>query len=131
MADSLLEVTNAIRHAERLVNLLCSGFSVSLNPTWSHLANKVIKDVEAWDETKALPKEIQHPPYVVYRPFLIQSGAVLAAEDALPSILFKQFKNKFMTIIHNTLLPAIKEYKKQNPTLDVNIFRPLLEVKLK
>lgn len=131
MADNLLEVTNAIRHAERLVDLLCSGFSVSLTPTWSQLAKKVIKDVEVWEETRTLPKEIQPPPYVVYRPLLIQSGAVLAAEEALPSILFKQFKTKFLTIVHDILLPAIKKYKKVNPELDVNIFRPLLEVKLK
>lgn len=131
MSDGFKELKNGLHNAERLVDILCCGFSVALNPTWSDLVGEVIDSIDEWETTGKLPAKIPAPPFVVYRHLLVHSDVATASDSALPPILFKQFKEKFLVIVHDNLLPVIKRYKQKNPTLDVNVFRPLLAVKLR
>jgi hypothetical protein len=48
----------------------------------------------------------------------------------LPPIMFKQFKAKFIDIINEHVIPAIKIYKQKNPEFDTEIFRPLLTIQV-
>jgi hypothetical protein len=122
-----LDILSAdLQKAQRQVEILCGGFNVRLAPSWGELVNGILADVRVWEKTGKLPRDLCTSPWVFY---LKAINAVTA--DTLPPILFSQFKTKFLAVVTDFVFPAIKKYRSGNSDLDVAVFKPLLEVKIK
>lgn len=120
------DLKKAFKDTARQVDLLCDGFNVRMEPQWSKLSAKILQEVKEWQKGKPLRDALKiEPPFLFYPAYI--SKAVTAT---LPEKILKQFHDKFLDIIKTSLMPDLKKYKKENPDLDVNIFRPLLTVKL-
>jgi hypothetical protein len=133
MSKELDALHESLKKAQRQVGILCHGFSVKIEPSWDAVVNSIVTSVGEWERTGHLPgKHIGYPTlfYSGGRHILSSATQEVVAES-LPPILFKQFKEKFLVIIHDLVMPALKIYRKANPNLDVEVFKPLLMVKLK
>lgn len=130
MSKELDAMHESLKKAQRQVNILCHGFNVQIDPSWEDLVNSIMTSVREWERTGKLPCKKIGYPQVFYSSWPIHSFMQVVAE-ALPPILFKQFKEKFLVIVHDFVIPSLKEYRKINPNLDMEIFKPLLMVKLK
>lgn len=132
MSKELDMLHEALKKAQRQVGILCHGFNVKIEPSWEDLVNTVLTSVKEWERTGKLPCKTINTPCVYFASsgWQIHSSTQIAA-DTLPPILFKQFKEKFLVIVKDIVLPALKDYRKENPDLDVEVFKPLLLVKLK
>lgn len=116
MSDALATLQSELKQAQRQVDLLCTGFGVKLSPSWDEIINDVIENI------KTHKKQIS-PPYVFF-------SRNFSLADTIPRTIFNQFREKFLTIVRECVLPAIKKYKDKNPDIDVNVFKPLLTVKI-
>ena len=131
MSKELDTLHESLKKAQRQVSILCHGFNVKVEPSWEDLVNTVVTSVGEWERTGKLPCKPASTPYVYFASGWQVHSSVTVVAESLPPILFTQFKNKFMTIIREQVLPALKEYIKENPDLTVDIFKPLLLVKVK
>jgi hypothetical protein len=133
MSKELDALHESLKKAQRQVGILCHGFSVKIEPSWDDVVNSVVTSVGEWERTGHLPCKHIGYPMIFYSGVQVFSstGEQEIVAEPLPPILFKQFKEKFLVIIHDLVVPALKIYRKANPNLDVEVFKPLLMVKLK
>ena len=124
MSQELNVLHDALKKAQRQVDILCDGFNVRLNPNWRDNVNSIITIVGEWETTGLLPHKKIRTPCILY-PYNIGASTVLGS---LPTVLFNQFKEKFLAIIHATVLPALKAYHQKNPKLDMSVFKQLLTI---
>ena len=115
--------------AKHQIDLLCKGFDVQLTPSYDAVINKVIKNIDVWEKTDKIAEQ-DIPPMLVYHPGKRVSIAAIGDGNGsrLTPVLFKQFHDKFLHIANTTVIPAIKAYVKDNPTIKLKTFKPLLNV---
>lgn len=131
MSAELEALYEALKKARRQVDILCHGFSVKIEPSWDDVVEDLVARVDEWENTGHLPCKHLGCPLVFYSGVQIFSSfAQEVIAEPLPPILFKQFKEKFLVIIHEHVVPALKAYRKVNPKLNVEVFKPLLMVKV-
>jgi len=131
MSKELAALHESLKKAQRQVEIICHGFSVKIEPQWGDVVNSVVTSVTEWERTGKLPCKHVEYPYVFYSSLFVQSSVTQVTAEPLPPLLFKQFKEKFLVIIKELVVPALKAYRKVNSNLDVEVFKPLLMIKLK
>jgi hypothetical protein len=124
MSDAFDKLEAALNRANRQIGFLCHGFSVTLKPAWDLILKDLLKGVHSWERYGKIKKlDIDPPITFIFYPSVVTSAT-------LPPIMFKQFKAKFIDIINEHVIPAIKIYKQKNPEFDTEIFRPLLTIQV-
>jgi len=131
MSKELDAMHESLRKAQRQVDILCHGFNVRIEPVWGDVVNSIVLSIGEWERTGKLPCKKIGSPCVYYAPWSIHSSFTKVVAEELPPILFNQFKEKFLAIIKEFVLPALKEYRKAHSNMNMEIFKPLLIVKLK
>jgi len=125
--NHFIELQKDLKKAQRQIELLCEGFGVGMEPTWAFLVNKVLVAIKDWEEEG----EITIPTQLTIPNVFYAVNAVTATNLPLPNILFHQFQVKFINIVKNIVIPALRAYKKENPNIDlVTLARPLLDVRI-
>lgn len=133
MSKELDKLEGCLKKAQRQIEILCHGFNVTLSPNWDTLLGSILNDLDVWEKTGEMPKhttEEEIPPWVLYMQTVKRTLGHTVIADTLPMVLFKQFKNKFLVIIQDIVVPALREYKAQRAGIDMSVFKPLLTVKL-
>jgi len=121
-ASELDKLHEELKQAELKIGLLCKGFDVQLEPSYDKIINKVVKNVDHWENTDRIAEEDRIPILLYHR---------ITSATGLPPSLFNQFHDKFLDIVKTTVLPAIKAYMQKNPKIKIKTFKPLLNVAIK
>jgi len=124
-STELNKLHEGLLRSKHQIDLLCKGFDVHLTPSYDAVINKVIKNIDIWEKTDKIAEIIDKIP-VIY--FNYSLATAKTNSDHLSSVLFKQFHDKFLHIVTTTVMPAIKAYVKENPTIKLKTFKPLLNV---
>jgi hypothetical protein len=133
MSKELDKLEGCLKKAQRQIEILCHGFNVTLSPNWDTILGSILDDLDVWEKTGEMPKhttEEEMPPWVLYMQTIKRSLGYTVIADTLPMVLFNQFKNKFLVIIQEIVVPALREYKAQRAGIDMSVFKPLLTVKI-
>lgn len=114
--DLKLKLVPAVKHVE----LLCDGFSVNVAPPYKEVFNDVLKLIESkriWDN--GIKRLI----------FLIETKTKANVRASSENVV-KQFKEKFISICKEEMIPELKKFCKLNPDVDIDDFRPLFNIKI-
>lgn len=130
-STELDKLHEGLQKARQQIDLLCEGFNVHLDPSYGSIINKVIKNIDIWEKTDKIAEIIDKVPVIYFNYKQSTLSATGADNSRLPPILFKQFHDKFLNIATAVVVPALRAYMKQNPTIKLKMFKPLLNVAIK
>jgi protein involved in ribonucleotide reduction len=111
------ELRQSLLEAIKKVEILCQDFGYKPATDLRHLVTEVVQKA---DESRSITKPVVHVtfdnPYVVW-------GQQYEA-------MHEQFKQKYVDIIKQYAIPAIKKYFDTHPRVDLTLFEPLINIKI-
>jgi hypothetical protein len=127
MSNALNDLAQALARAARQVDILCHGFGVALEPSWKEAADDALAQAAKWERTGRVPAKPALP--VHFRMYWGEKSPVTS--DTLPSALLGQFHDKFLALMKDHVVPAVRTYMMKSKGLDPALFKPLLSAKFK